>query len=358
MQRNDWLSWSAFIGLALIGPVPAAAHEGHAPPAAKGDSETVSTASSIAPDSHATTGSGDLVFRYRGDLSELPQEIAKGIGPAHGGFAKTPTGAIYFGLQGTGLIRVSADLTQKAIVSAEGGLLGGGLHNTTYLDRDGGSLVLPDNDRGQVLVVGLDGSPITTLGLPPGINAGDYHPTDTDLASNGVLYICDGYGKSKLVFTADLDKKVYADRRFGGPAAQRQTETQFSTNHGITFDPTDETLVVADREHQWAQRLTLDGEFVEGYQTLGAVCDIDFVEFGGERLMIAGCLRGPKGGVGVVQILRDGEVVSTLNLKEDLGLDQFQHVHNAIGVVFEGKLFVLCYGWNPGCYAVLEHVAE
>lgn len=350
MQLNNWLSWSAFLGLTAVSSMPATAHEGHD----HGESKAVSTA----PDPTATTGSGDLTFRYRADLSELPQEIAKGIQPAHGGFAKTPTGEIYFGLQGTGLIRLSADLTEKTLVSAEGDLLGGGLHNTTYLERDGGGLVLPDNERGKVIVVGLDGVPITTLGTPAGINAGDYHPTDTDIASNGLLYIVDGYGKSKLVLAADLDKKEYTDQRFGGPAAERQTETKFSTNHGVTFDATDDTLVIADREHQWAQRLTLDGKFVEGYQTLGAVCDIDFVEFGGERLMIAGCLRGPKWGVGVVQILRDGEVVSTLNPKEDLGLDQFEHIHNAIGVVVEGKLFVLCYGWNPGCYAVLEHVAE
>ena len=72
--------------------------------------------------------------------------------------------------------------------------------------------------------------------------------------------------------------------------------------------------------------------------------------------MVAGCLTGPD--KGVVQILRDGEVVSTLKPKLDLGLSQFEHIHNAAGVVVGGKLYVLCYGWNPGCYAVLEHVKE
>ncbi|MEO0529762.1 MAG: hypothetical protein AAF266_04200 [Planctomycetota bacterium] len=354
MHPNRSIAYLALAAFTCLGLTSATAHEGHD----HGEPAAVSTASTTAPDPNATTGSGDFVFRYRADLSELPAGIAKGIKPAHGGFAKTPSGEIYFGLEGTGLIRLSADLKDKTLVSAEGDLVGGGLHNTTYLDRDGGQLVLPDNNRGQVLIVGLDGSKVMTLGMPEGIEPNQYHPTDADLASNGLLYVCNGYSANKLVVTADLDEQDYADLRFGGWAEKRQTEARFSTNHGVTFDPTDDTLVIADREHQWAQRLSLDGEFVEGYQTLGNVCDIDFVEFDGERLMIAGCLRGPDNTAGVVQVMRDGEVVSTLSPKSDLGLDQFEHIHNAIGVVVDEKLFVLCYGWNPGCYAVLEHVTE
>ena len=59
-----------------------------------------------------------------------------------------------------------------------------------------------------------------------------------------------------------------------------------------------------------------------------------------------------------ISILRDGEVVSTLRPKADLGIEAFQHVHNAVGVVTGGQLYVLCYGWNPGCYAVLELVVD
>lgn len=322
-------------------------------------------------DHDATTGAGDLTFRYRADLSELPEEIAKGIKPAHGGFAKTPSGEIYFGLEGTGLIRLSADLKTKTLVSAEGDLLGGGLHNTTYLDRDGGQLVLPDNNRAQVLVVKLDGTPVGKVGRPEvndyysakkqdGSPANGYAPTDTELGPDGVLYVCDGYSQGKYVLTVDLESMAYTDRFFGGSLPQWcRTEGKFSTNHGVTHDKSDDTLVIADRELQWAQKLTTAGEFVEGFDMAGAnPCDVDFVEHGGETLMVAGCLKGKDGTAGVVQLLRDGKVVSTLKPKDDLGLDQFDHIHNAVGVVVDGKLFVLCYGWNPGCYAVLEHVAE
>lgn len=339
------------VGLAASLTTGSHAHEGH--------DHGVPTAykPSTAPTEGATTGSGDLTFRYNAELSELPLAIAKGILPAHGGFAKAPNGEIYFGLNGTGLIRLSADLKTKTLVSAADFLTSGGLHNATYVDRDGGLLVLPDNNQGQIHVVKIDGTEVKTLGKPDILPEGGYAPTDADIASDGKVYVSDGYGSSKLIFTLDLDTMEFDEMKFGGPVGDGRQEGKFSTPHGVTFDRTDDTVVVADRERQWAQKLTLDGEFVEGYDMdRHNPCDIDFVEHGGERLMVAGCLTGPD--QGVVQILRDGEVVSTLRPLKDLGLNQFRHVHNAAGVVVDGKLYVLCYGWNPGCYAVLEHLTD
>ncbi|QDT67983.1 hypothetical protein MalM25_08920 [Planctomycetes bacterium MalM25] len=336
-------------------PAIAIAHEGHDHGVAAGVLTANSDGSEPTPG--ATTGSGDLQFKYNAELSALPEEIAKGILPAHGGFAKAPNGEIYFGLNRTGLIKLSADLRTKTLVSASENLTKGGLHNAAYVDRDGGLLILPDNNKGRVLVVKLDGSEVKTLGVPTFLE-GKYAPTDADVAADGLVYICNGYGASKTVFTLDLDALDYGEHKFGGRVPGKgRTKGKFSTNHGVTFDPTDETLVIADRERQWAQKLTTAGEFVEGYDMdRHNPCDVDFVEHNGERLMVAGCLTGPD--KGVVQILRDGKVVSTLRPKNDLGLSQFEHIHNAAGVSVNGKLYVLCYGWNPGCYAVLEHVAE
>ncbi|TWT96187.1 hypothetical protein Pla108_32750 [Botrimarina colliarenosi] len=346
----------------LVAAPVAFAHPGH-----DHQDRFLVTADAPAPVStaDAVTGSGDLQFRYRADLSELPEEIAKGIKKAHGGFAKTPSGEIYFGLEGTGLIRLSADLTTKTLVSTNDAMAGGALHNTTYLDRKGGMLILPDPARGRVYATRLDGEVVATLGRP---EVNDYYknldnayrPTDADMASDGVVYVCDGYA-GRYVLTADLDDEKFFDRNFGGKVqGAGRTEGEFSTNHGVTFDPTDDTLLIADRERQWIQRVTLAGEFVEGFDTGGGdVCDVDFVDWKGERLLVAGCLKSGGGAEpGFVQILRDGKVVSTLKPKIDLGIELFQHIHNAAGVVVDGKLFVLCYGWNPGCYAVLEHVTE
>ena len=309
------------------------------------------------PKEDGVTGSGDLKFRYHRELSELPANIAAGIKAAHGGFGKAPGGELYFGLQGTGLIRISADLKTKTLVSATKSLLHGALHNCVYIDQDGGILVMPDPAKGRVLLVKTDGTEVKTFGRPDFLPNGKYAPTDADLAGDKKIYVCDGYGSSKLVFTLDLEGQKFGEVKFGGPAGAGRKEAKFSTNHGITFDPVDGTLIVADRERQWAQKLTCDGEFVEGFDMAGCnPCDVDFVEFNGERLMVVGCLTGPKNGA--VQILRDGKVASTLLPLHDLGLNQFRHVHNAVGVVVDGKLFVLCYGWNPGCFAVLEHIVD
>lgn len=308
-------------------------------------------------DNDATTGAGDYRFRYHAVLSELPDSIARGIKRAHGGFAKAPNGEIYFGLNGTGLIRLSADLKTKTLVSDSKSLRKGGLHNCTFVEVDDGFLVLPDNRKGRVLMVKTDGTELKTLGRPAFYPNGKYAPTDVAAGGDHNLYVCDGYGASKTVFTIDLKTQDYGEQKFGGKAGPNQEPGKFSTNHGIVFDKEDQTLLIADRERQWLQKLTYKGDFIEGFQTDQAnPCDIDFVEHDGDRLMIVGCLTSPDDGV--VKILKDGKVVSTLKPKKDLGLNQFKHIHNAAGVTVDGKLYVLCYGWNPGCYAVLEHITD
>jgi sugar lactone lactonase YvrE len=347
----------------VVAPLAAVGHPGH-----DHRDQFVATEATppSAPMNDAITGTGDLRFRYRPDLSELPENIAKGIKKAHGGFAKTPDGDIYFGLEGTGLIRLSADLKTKTLVSDSDDMKGGALHNTTYIKKDGDLLILPDPARGRVYAVTLEGKTVATIGRP---QVNDYYknpdnayrPTDADLATDNVLYICDGYSPGKYVLAADLEEQKFFDRYYGGAVEGKgRQEGKYSTNHGVTFDPNDATLLIADRERQWIQRMTLTGEFVEGFDTAGGdVCDVDFVEWQGERLIVAGCLKSGAGAEpGFVAILRDGKVVSTLKPKVDLGIEEFQHIHNAAGVVVDGKLFVLCYGWNPGCYAVLEHIAE
>lgn len=355
--------------LALVAlSAPAAAHPGHSHEATSQGASAVAESPAAGESSEPpVTGTGDLRFRYNAELSELPAEIAERIEPAHGGFAKAPAGEIYFGLDGTGIIRISADLRTKSLLPPTEAIATGSLHNTTFVERDGGLLVLPDAYEGQVHVVTLEGEEVKTLGRPPA-DLHDYYaepknvymPTDTEVAPNGLLYINDGYSWSKFVLTADLDSGQYHERAFGEHVGDAgQTPGKFSTNHGITLDPSDDTLAVADRERQWVQKFTPEGEFVGSIDTAGGnPCDIDFLDWQGSQLAVVGCLRGPDDTSGVVQLVRDGAVVSTIRPKVDLGLEAFEHIHNAVGVVREGKLYLLCYGWNPGCFAVLEHVVD
>lgn len=345
----------------LVFCAPLAAHEGHDHAEHSTDAKARAAA---APPADAITGSSAFRFRYNAELSKLPKEITEHIEKAHGGFAKGPDGEVYFGLKNVGPVRISPDLRTKTVIPSSEGVRTGGLHNTTYVDRDGGLLILPDNEHAEIHILTVKGEEAGRLGRPD-VNeyyedeSHPYRPTDVEVAGNGTLYVCDGYSPGKYVLTASLEGPSYGAFWFGGPIPGKgRTPGKFSTNHGLTLDPQDGTLVIADRERQWTQRFDLEGKFIDSVDIGDAdPCDVDFVDWQGEQLMVVGCLRSAGKQPGVVKIVKEGEVVATLRPKQDLGIAEFDHIHNAAGVVVDGKLYVLCYGWNPGCYAVLEHVA-
>jgi hypothetical protein len=45
-------------------------------------------------------------------------------------------------------------------------------------------------------------------------------------------------------------------------------------------------------------------------------------------------------------------------IKEDLGLKNFTHIHNAVMKRMNNKLYVIAQAWNPGDFAILEQVSE
>jgi hypothetical protein len=73
--------------------------------------------------------------------------------------------------------------------------------------------------------------------------------------------------------------------------------------------------------------------------------------------MVVGALHGPDRKKGApIYILEKDKVVSTIMPKEELGLANFQHIHNAIMRKFNGKLYIIAQAWNPGDFAILEQV--
>jgi hypothetical protein len=44
--------------------------------------------------------------------------------------------------------------------------------------------------------------------------------------------------------------------------------------------------------------------------------------------------------------------------KEDLGLENFKHVHNAVLREYNNKLYIIAQAWNPGDFAILEQVKK
>jgi len=84
-------------------------------------------------------------------------------------------------------------------------------------------------------------------------------------------------------------------------------------------------------------------------------CDVDYLG----RYAIVGALHGPDRSKGApIYLFENEQLVSTVMPKEELGLENFQHVHNAVLHERDGKLYIIAQAWNPGDFAILEQVAE
>ena len=59
-----------------------------------------------------------------------------------------------------------------------------------------------------------------------------------------------------------------------------------------------------------------------------------------------------------IYIYEDDQLISTIMVKEELGLENFQHIHNAVLHEVGGKLYVIAQAWNPGDFAILEQVTD
>ena len=72
---------------------------------------------------------------------------------------------------------------------------------------------------------------------------------------------------------------------------------------------------------------------------------------------MVGCLHGPDRSKGApIYLLDNGRVVSTVMMKEELGLEKFQHIHNAVLRKIGERYYIIVQAWNPGDFAILEQV--
>ena len=77
------------------------------------------------------TGTGRYTFRHF--PLEIPQEMAKHIRGAHGGFARDPEsrggdGSTYFSLKNVGLLKLKADLSEIQVIGGNSAITGVNLH--------------------------------------------------------------------------------------------------------------------------------------------------------------------------------------------------------------------------------------
>ncbi len=366
----------AVIVAAVLTPL-AFAHPGH-----KHEREentiSIAQADANAPASPAPgiTGQGDLKFKLLYTADHLPAEAVAVLKKAHGGFAvdrRGGRGEVYFALPGAGIIEISGDLKKAKMLKTSSAVKDANMHNAAiWYAGDGSSyLVFPGNDVGKIFTTTLEGTLVNTLDAPTAetqfdaeaVNAyfddekNKFIPTDV-IKFGDLYYITTGYSALDYVLTATVEGNAasitWSKLAFGGKGSE---PGQFGTGHGITPSPDGKQITVADRPNAEIDRFLPDGKYVDTVSLPAGslACDIDYTE----GLAIVGCLDGPDKTKGApIYLLKDDQIVSTLMPKEDLGLADFVHVHNATLTKVGDKLYVIAQAWNPGDFAILEQVKE
>ncbi len=333
------------------------------------------SAPSAAASQPAITGQGKYRFRllYSGD--HLPKEAVVVLKKAHGGFAvdrRPRRGEIYFSLPGAGIIQISRDLKSTKLLETPPEVRDTNQHNTLIWYPEGKPpyLTFPANEKAQVITTTLEGKLVHILETPTAKDdlgaetATEYFrkgekfiPTDVE-ELDGRYYITTGYSSLDYVLTAKITLEpfgaVWNKLSFGGKG---NGPGQFQTGHGITVPGGMKRLDVADRPNSEIDRFSPDGKYLSTLALPKGSWPCDTFYQG--KLLVVGCLHGPDRSKGApIYILEDEKLVSTLMPKEDLGLENFQHVHNAVCVVIREKLYIIAQAWSPGDFAILEQVVE
>ncbi len=369
--KKNQVAFNLTVWLLAIGFVQSHPHDGVHPHTST-PRHTILETNQIPP---ATSGQGDLKFRVVFTGSHLPPDAISVLNSAHGGFAidrREGKGQVYFALPGAGIIKISADLQSTKLLESSTLIKNANMHNTTiWYDQDGTPfLTFPGNSVGQIFTTTLDGELVHTLPAPdseddfdhPTVNSyfgsgRKFAPTDVDYL-NHRLYVATGYSTLDYVLTASVESTnpmsiQWASLVFGG---RGDRPGQLMKGHGITVSPNQRRIDVADRSVSEIDRFTPLGHYRSTWHLPSGAypCDIDYHK----DLAIVGCLHGPDRSKGApIYLLRDGAVVSTVMPKEDLGLENFQHIHNAVLHEVKGKLYIIAQAWNPGDFAILEQTS-
>lgn len=369
--RNGLFTVGLLLGLMLV-PVLVDAHGplDETSSSAQGDTVTIAASGS------EISGQGKYRFRVLHTRDILPEKAIEVLEKAHGGFAvdrREGKGEVYFALPGAGIIRLSKDLSSSKLLKTAPEMRDTNLHNATiwYTKSGRARLVFPGNSAGKVFTTSLSGKLLGALDAPSPdtdfddttVNkyfkdGGKFVPTDVEYL-NQLYYITTGYSSLDYVLTADVNESSsgadWSDLTFGGKG---EGVGQFKTGHGITVAEGGKRLDIADRPLAEIDRFTRHGHYRDTiHLPKGAFpCDIDHA---GDGLSVVPCLHGLDREKGApIYVLVDGKVVSTIMVKSELGLEKFQHIHNAVIVRRNGKLYIIAQAWNPGDFAVLEQVTE
>jgi hypothetical protein len=320
------------------------------------------------------SGTGKYRFRTLYTSSHLPQEAQAVLKAAHGGFAidtRPGKGEVYFALPGAGIIQISADLKTTRMLATDPAMRDTNMHNALFWKASDGTpfLTFPGNSAGKIFTTSLDGKLVHTLNAPDGARdmghpvatdyfagRGNFVPTDVEQL-DGLFYIPTGYSNLDFVLSAKIlstnpFRAEWNDLAFGGRGTG---PGQFGTGHGITIPAGTRRIDVADRPNSEIDRFTRNGQYLSTLRMpLGSFpCDIFYMD----EFAVVGSLYGPDRSKGApIYLLENDQLVSTIMPKEDLGLPNFTHVHNAAVKKINGKLYVIAQAWNPGDFAIFEQI--
>ena len=328
------------------------------------------------PPAGAISGQGKMRFRVLVTSERLPEEARKVLTSAHGGFAvdrRPGKGEAYFALPGAGILQISPDMKTIRMIQTPESMKKVNLHNTTiWYARDGAPyLVFPANDAGKVFTTTLEGTLLNTLDPPTGeedfslSEVGDYFrgkgnfaPTDVE-ELDGLYYVTTGYSNLDFVLTARIlatspFAAVWNDLVFGGKG---KGPGQFETGHGITVPPGKKRLDVSDRPNSRIERFNRYGQYLSMVRLpSGSLpCDVSYLD----QYAVVAALDGPDTSKGApIYVLENDQLVSTIMPKEELGLQNFKHNHNAVLAKIGNRYYIIVQAWDPGDFAILEQVNE
>ncbi len=186
-----------------------------------------------------------------------------------------------------------------------------GAHGLT-LNQEGGKdfLYIADNERHEVIKTDLKGNVMMTLPCPLDAgkytNKSQYIPTETAVATNGDIYVADGYGAQYILH---YDERGHLKNVFGG---RGDSPAHFSNAHGICIDTRAEepSLLITDRMVNCLKRFTLSGEYLETIHLPGAFICRPVIH--GKQVYLATIWSGDgSSGSGFISILNeDNDLVS------------------------------------------------
>ena len=326
------------------------------------------------PDTQLTSGQGALKFRVLYTRDHFPAEVVAAIDKAHGGFdvdRREGKGETYFALPDVGIIQISADLKTTQLIETPAALKKANAHYVTVWSTSDGMpyLSFPANDVGRIFTTTLDGQLVHTLEAPDATTdfkhqavntyfseGGKFVPTGVTHV-DGMLYVTTGYSDldyilgAKLTSLQPLEASWYP-LAFGGKGDE---PGQFGIGHHITVPYGTNRLDASDRANAEIERYSPDGTYLETLSLIKGSfpCSIDY-EAG---YAVVACLFGPDQKKGApLYILEGNNLVSTVMLKEELGVETFQHLHGAVIRKIDGKFYIIAQSWNPGDIIILEQV--